>query len=106
MAGAAMNREKAKALLPIITAFAEGKTIQLRYGKDDWCEAFSPDWTADVDRYRVKREPREYGIILRKDGSVVRACPLSMLDGEVADYNRTGARQSMPYTGIVVVEKM
>lgn len=101
-----MNVEKAKALLPIITAFAEGKTIQLKYSKDEWCEALSPDWTADADRYRVKPAPREFGIILRKDGTMVCAVQTAALNVEVAHFNVYGARQSMPYTGIVVVEQL
>ncbi len=33
-----MNREKAKKLLPIITAFAEGKTIEASMAMDTWHE--------------------------------------------------------------------
>lgn len=33
-----MNREQVKELLPIIQAFAEGKTIEVRVGNDNWVE--------------------------------------------------------------------
>ena len=58
-----MNRERAKELLPIIQAFADGKTIQAK-------KIASTGWI-DVDNYldvstdhewRVKPEPREFWI--------------------------------------------
>lgn len=60
-----MNREQAKVLLPIIQAYAEGKTIQ-RYNldSDEWV-AFSEDNNIDFEGlagyevcYRVKPEPK------------------------------------------------
>lgn len=57
-----MNREQAKELLPIIQAFAEGKTIQVKasdglwYGREgENCEL---NFNADPQVYRIKSEPK------------------------------------------------
>ena len=58
-----MNREKAKKLLPIIQAFAEGKEVQFNYGKSEanpaWRVCQDLDFFADPNRYRVKPELKE-----------------------------------------------
>jgi len=54
-----MNRERAKALLPIIQAFSEGKTIQSRCIKGDtslWCDDNNPTFEVDDFDYRIKPE--------------------------------------------------
>lgn len=52
-----MTREEAKELLPIIQAFAEGRTIQL-FGRDGWTDLYK-DFIFDTSyRYRVKPEPK------------------------------------------------
>lgn len=57
-----MNRQQAKELLPIIQAFAEGKTIQVKasdglwYGREgENCEF---NFNADPQVYRIKSEPK------------------------------------------------
>ena len=60
-----MNRERAKELLPIIQAFAEGKTVQHRSGENlQW---ITVDEVASFDMFeldwRIKPEPREFWII-------------------------------------------
>lgn len=53
-----MNREQAKELLPIIQAFAEGKTIQVREDID-WCYLGNEtDFNLSPQRYRIKPEPK------------------------------------------------
>ena len=66
-----MDRERAKKLLPIIQAFADGEQIQFRLVEDD--PNFENDWLAlpenlltimtfpapDYD-YRIKPKPREF----------------------------------------------
>lgn len=53
-----MNREQAKELLPIIQAFAEGKTIQVREDID-WCYLGNEtDFNLSPQRYRIKAEPK------------------------------------------------
>ena len=58
-----MTRERAKELLPVIQAFADGKTIQAKWDdrKDTWDDQINPDF-ADYPslKYRVKPEPREW----------------------------------------------
>ena len=52
-----MTREEAKELLPIIQAFAEGKTIEFRNSDGEWDEADSPTWGKRFI-YRIKPEPK------------------------------------------------
>lgn len=54
-----MDRERAKELLPVIQAFAEGKTIQVFIScKDRWEDNNNPLWDANADKYRIKPEPK------------------------------------------------
>lgn len=49
-----MTREQAKELLPILEAYAEGKTIQHKVG-DEWSDLSTPNFAGfDVKLYRVK----------------------------------------------------
>lgn len=50
-----MNRQQAKDLLPIIQAFAEGKTIQQAGGRG-WFDVDSINF--DLCKYRIKPEPK------------------------------------------------
>ncbi len=52
-----MTREKAKELLPIIQAYANGKTVEF-FNDDVWEELDCPDFIWDADRYRIKPEPK------------------------------------------------
>ena len=53
-----MNREQAKELLPIIKAFAEGKTIQVQEGID-WCYLRNnADFNLNPSIYRIKPSPK------------------------------------------------
>ena len=53
-----MTREEAKELLPIIQAFAEGKTIQYKNKVNpEWEETDCPIW-AKEGKYRIKPEPK------------------------------------------------
>ena len=52
-----MTREEAKAKLPIIQAFAEGKTIQF-YNGDEWADLDEATFSASPDKYRIKPEPK------------------------------------------------
>ena len=52
-----MIREKAKELLPIISAYAEGKTVQFMDNKDMWQDYDDPNFFGDV-KYRIKPEPK------------------------------------------------
>lgn len=54
-----MNREQAKALLPIITAFAEGKEIQFLTSTREWHKdkLENISFQYEPERYRIKPEP-------------------------------------------------
>ena len=57
-----MTREEAKELLPVIQAFAEGKTIQyFNISEDKWCDIPSNvnvAFTREPCDYRIKSEPK------------------------------------------------
>lgn len=54
-----MTREQAKELLPIIQAFAEGKTVEYREGGyAHWEETTSPIFNIDMCNYRIKPEQK------------------------------------------------
>ena len=53
-----MTREGAKALLPIIQAYSEGKTIEYLTTKDKWVELEDPRFNYNVNLYRIKLEPK------------------------------------------------
>lgn len=53
-----MTREEAKELLPIIKAFAEGKTIQFYEGNHKWRDVSLPDFQSNPKCYRIKPEPK------------------------------------------------
>ena len=71
-----MNRERAKELLPIIQAFAEGKAIEYRYKDGKWkSPTISPlfedlSFNDDIE-YRIKPEPEVIYVNKWFDGSNV-----------------------------------
>lgn len=56
-----MNRQQAKELLPIIKAYAEGRTVQYYYEGEGWADV-KPNEVADFSdnpsKYRIKPEPK------------------------------------------------
>ena len=76
-----MNREEAKKLLPIIQAFAEGKTIQWRDPvKDTWVDESVPNWNPSAE-YRIKPDPREVWAVLGPSNVIEHVC-CTKLDAE------------------------
>lgn len=54
-----MNRQQAKELLPVIQAFADGKTIQVKGGNGIWCDDVNElSFDLDPQYYRIKLEPK------------------------------------------------
>lgn len=53
-----MTREQAKAILPIIQAYAEGKTIQYRTSNNEWVDTYKPSFSDSSSNYRIKPEPK------------------------------------------------
>lgn len=65
-----MNRQQAKDLLPIIQAFAEGKTIERKGILDNeskWCEVLLPTFNVAVSNYRIKPESKYRPFIDNKE---------------------------------------
>lgn len=52
-----MKREEVKMMLPIMQAFADGKTIQQTDG-DSWFDLKSPDFLSKAETYRIKPESK------------------------------------------------
>lgn len=52
-----MTREEAKELLPIIQAFAEGKTIQYKNSEGEWEDIDNPSFYVNLE-YRIKPGPK------------------------------------------------
>jgi len=53
-----MTREEAKEMLPIIQAYAEGKTIQYRNIEGEWEDIKVPSFDGFPSDYRIKPEPK------------------------------------------------
>ena len=52
--GKAMNRQEAKQILPIIQAFAEGKTVEYQNVYRKWIEVKNPAFSEHYTEYRIK----------------------------------------------------
>ena len=52
-----MTREQVKKLLPIMQAYAEGKTIQFLDG-GKWYDVYDTDFYQSPDKYRIKPESK------------------------------------------------
>lgn len=52
-----MTREEAKKLIPIIQAFADGKTIEF-FKQGEWYELNDPDFMWSAYKYRIKPKPK------------------------------------------------
>ena len=53
-----MTREEAKKILPIIHAWAEGKTVEMLYDDNIWIKVDNPDFTFSAENYRIKPEQK------------------------------------------------
>ena len=53
-----MNRKEAAKLLPIIEAFSEGKTLQIRQNGSEWIDIETASFTGFPSEYRIKPEPK------------------------------------------------
>lgn len=52
-----MTREEVKEMLPIMQAYAEGRTIQFLDG-GKWLDLYESDFYKSPERYRIKQEPK------------------------------------------------
>ena len=53
-----MTRKEARELLPIIQAYAEGKTIQRIDDKNEWIDLCIVNFDFSPNKYRIKPEPK------------------------------------------------
>ena len=68
-----MNRVKAKELLPIIQAFAEGKEIQYKYkGQLSWEMCINPQWDYDTE-FRITPEKKWYRPAQMREKNIINA---------------------------------
>ena len=102
-----MTREEAKELLPIIQAFAEGKTIEVYYGEDQGWHTMvitNPKFDLNPSQYRIKPEPKyrpfkskeecwnemlkhqPFGWVKGKDGQYTQILTMSVREEENFDY--------------------
>ena len=90
-----MDRERAKELLPIIQAFAEGKQIQVnnRIMRDDSLNKwYDTDDITGKGEYRIKPEPRIWYILIPDGYGAAVGCepvPTVVKDGDYAKYAGT-----------------
>ena len=54
------TRERVKELLPIIQAFAEGKTVEFLDNMGEWVESEYLEFSRERSRYRIKPEYRPF----------------------------------------------
>lgn len=57
-----MNRERARELLPIIEAFANGEEIQVNSDVLGWTSYTELSFNERAEDYRIKPKPREFWI--------------------------------------------
>lgn len=110
-----MNREKLKALIPIIQAWVDGKEVQYRsrYTNNEWVTAKDTSslgfFCQSMSEYRIKPEPRTIYRVERSDGylwagitAVELAAAEKMLLAAQGSVNTSGATYSI----VKYVEKL
>jgi len=76
-----MDRKRAAELLPVIQAFADGKTIQ--YFNTCMCKWLATDDCTRHSEYRIKPEPREWWLNTRTaEAYVTKECAEKFALGE------------------------
>ncbi len=69
-----MDRERAKELLPVITAFSEGSDVQWRRSEDSPWQTYAGEDSsvtfASGGEYRIKPEPFECWVNVYNDGCI------------------------------------
>ena len=63
-----------------IIAWANGYEIEIRFGTDRWFVDIAPDWSNEVDEYRVKPQPHKHQELMdaHKNGAIIQ---MQLLDG-------------------------
>ena len=79
-----MTPERATELLPIITAFANGETIQMKTAAGNWATHNDYSWLSLVE-YRIKPKVPEYRLFCYFDGTIIAAHRNTGIPREAAD---------------------
>lgn len=82
-----MNRAYAKQLLPLLSAYADGKTIQYRELGYDWTNLREPAFSEPLDRYRIAPDPIERWCVVRNSDNAV-LCVYSTEHAAIASRDR------------------
>ena len=93
-----MTREEAKELLPIMQAFAEGKTIEYRESGGAWKVAHTPTWSSCLS-YRIKPEPKYRPFKSKEE------CWQEMLKHQPFGWLKNKKRESVILIGNVYMDK-
>lgn len=81
-----MNRERARELLPIIEAFANGEEIQARRDADsEWRTMHTETKFPDEFEYRIKPKSREFWVGIDRTGIAIGVTP-SINSGSIPAY--------------------
>ena len=65
-----MTRERAKELLPIITEYADGKTVQWFWNGLGWRDADGASFDGEGVKWRIKPEPLECWVNVHRPGNI------------------------------------
>jgi hypothetical protein len=88
-----MNRDRARELLPIIQAYAEGKEIEcMPEDGDRWFISSSPSWSIS-NKYRIKPEPKTGWINIYPKSLVSNSCRSKEEADEAAGTDRIACIQ-------------
>lgn len=93
-----MTREEAKELLPIMQAFAEGKTVEYREQGGAWKVAHTPTWSSCLS-YRIKPEPKYRPFKSKEE------CWQEMLKHQPFGWLKNKKRESVILIGNVYMDK-
>ena len=93
-----MTREEAKELLPIIQAFAEGKTVQFLDG-GKWADVYETDFHESPVKYRIKPEPKYRPFKSQEE------CWQEMLKHQPFGWLKNKKRESVILIGNVYMDK-
>jgi len=89
-----MTPERAKEILPFVEAAARGKTLQYRTANgDQWMDHDDILFTAPIDQYRIKPEPREWVLWVNEDGRIREAEGTRSQPGNFLEWTKVCVRE-------------
>jgi hypothetical protein len=102
-----MTRDEAREFAKLVQAYADGEQIQFHFDDGEWRGLSDPDfYSRTMDSYRIKPEPREWWVLMDRNGQVgdllfslaAAHCEIDkkMLHGVRAPYTIVHVREVMP----------